>query len=96
MLKVKHERDCDCVVAGFRWHKKVIAPLWVHCSWDSSTMPVPCNMLAFARVSVWRSGGWQILKPYRKDALRLIRGAWAEEDSATDEGVKRMPGSQSR
>ncbi len=21
MLKVKHERDCDCVVAGFRWHK---------------------------------------------------------------------------
>src|SRR5215470_15580603 len=22
MLKIKHERDCDCVVAGFRWHKK--------------------------------------------------------------------------
>src|SRR5436305_511313 len=22
MLKVKHERDCDCVVAGFRWSKK--------------------------------------------------------------------------
>ena len=22
MLKVKHERECDCVVAGFRWHKK--------------------------------------------------------------------------
>ena len=22
MLKVKHERDCDCVVAGFRWHKR--------------------------------------------------------------------------
>jgi len=21
MLKVKHQRDCDCVVAGFRWHK---------------------------------------------------------------------------
>jgi ATP-dependent DNA ligase len=21
MLKVKHKRDCDCVVAGFRWHK---------------------------------------------------------------------------
>src|SRR6202158_1402038 len=21
MFKVKHERDCDCVVAGFRWHK---------------------------------------------------------------------------
>jgi ATP-dependent DNA ligase len=22
MLKVKHERDCDCVVAGFRWYKE--------------------------------------------------------------------------
>jgi ATP-dependent DNA ligase len=21
MLKVKHDRDCDCVIAGFRWHK---------------------------------------------------------------------------
>src|SRR5207249_2148831 len=21
MLKVKHARTCDCVVAGFRWHK---------------------------------------------------------------------------
>src|SRR5262249_5808417 len=21
MLKIKHARDCDCVVAGFRWHK---------------------------------------------------------------------------
>ena len=21
MLKVKHGRDCDCVVAGFRWHR---------------------------------------------------------------------------
>jgi ATP-dependent DNA ligase len=21
MVKVKHERECDCVVAGFRWHK---------------------------------------------------------------------------
>ena len=22
MLKIKHERDCDCVVAGFRWYKE--------------------------------------------------------------------------
>jgi ATP-dependent DNA ligase len=22
MFKVKHERECDCVVAGFRWHKQ--------------------------------------------------------------------------
>ena len=22
MIKVKHERTADCLVAGFRWHKK--------------------------------------------------------------------------
>ena len=22
MFKVKHERECDCVVAGFRWHAR--------------------------------------------------------------------------
>src|SRR4051812_33857889 len=22
MLKMKHERDCDCVVVGFRWHRE--------------------------------------------------------------------------
>src|SRR6185369_8858441 len=22
MLKVKHDRECDCVVAGFRWHAR--------------------------------------------------------------------------
>src|SRR5690606_21464212 len=22
MLKIKHERECDCVVGGFRWHKE--------------------------------------------------------------------------
>jgi ATP-dependent DNA ligase len=39
----------------------------------------------------------EFLKPYRKDALEAHPWkAWAEEDSATDEGVKRMPGGQSR
>ena len=33
MFKVKHERDCDCVVAGFRWHKKGEGRLLVHCCW---------------------------------------------------------------
>jgi ATP-dependent DNA ligase len=26
MVKVKHRRTADCVVAGFRWHKKSLAP----------------------------------------------------------------------
>lgn len=26
MLKIKHERDCDCVVAGFRWYRKTEQP----------------------------------------------------------------------
>jgi ATP-dependent DNA ligase len=33
MLKVKHERDCDCVVAGFRWHKKGEGGRSGRCSW---------------------------------------------------------------
>ncbi len=37
MLKVKHERDCDCVVAGFRWHKAARAMSARYC-WVFSMM----------------------------------------------------------
>ena len=37
MLKVKHERDCDCVVAGFRWYKEAAEGRSVRCCWDSTT-----------------------------------------------------------
>ena len=40
MLKVKHERDCDCVVAGFRWHKKGTALRSARCCWDCLMMQV--------------------------------------------------------
>ena len=33
MIKVKHERDCDCVVAGFRWHKRRPSRDWVVTAW---------------------------------------------------------------
>jgi hypothetical protein len=37
------------------------------------------------------------LKPYRKDALDGHPWkAWADEESTTEDGVKRMPGGQSR
>ena len=55
MLKVKHERDCDCVVAGFRWYKKGDAtPSAPFCS-ASMTMPALSSTSAFAPVSLRRS-----------------------------------------
>ena len=33
MLKVKHERDCDCVVAGFRWYKDAEDKASARCCW---------------------------------------------------------------
>ena len=57
MLKVKHERDCDCVVAGFRWHKKGERTLSARCCWAFSTIPALCSMSASARASPRRSAG---------------------------------------
>jgi len=43
MLKVKHERDCDCVVAGFRRHKKGDGSVG-RCCWVFTTMADGCSM----------------------------------------------------
>ena len=44
MLKVKHERDCDCVVAGFRWHKGGEGTAVGSLCWGCTTMRVCCSM----------------------------------------------------
>ena len=99
MLKVKHERDCDCVVAGFRWHKKgdrtLVGSLLLGLFDDAAALQ---HVGVCASFSMEKRGELaEFLKPYRKDALEAHPWkAWAEEDSATDEGVKRMPGGQSR
>ena len=71
MLKVKHERDCDCVVAGFRWHKDGRERRSGRCCWGFMTMRARCSMWAYARVSQQekRRELVEFLAPYRENAL---------------------------
>jgi ATP-dependent DNA ligase len=97
MFKVKHERDCDCVVAGFRWHKKgertAVGSLLLGLFDDSGTLHhvgVCASFSAEKRLELT-----DFLAPYRKDALteHPWRG-WASPE--TGDGEHRMPGGQSR
>ncbi len=76
MLKVKHERDCDCVVGGFRWHKKVRAPLSARSCLACSTIPGRCSTLEFAPASQWRNGvsWWSSWLPSGRTLSQIIRG----------------------
>ena len=95
MLKVKHERDCDCVVAGFRWYKKgdrtLIGSLLLGLFDDKGDLQhvgVCASFSAAKRLELA-----EFLKPYRKDALlNHPWKAWAEHAGE----VGRMPGGQSR
>src|SRR3954469_22844256 len=99
MLKVKHERDCDCVVAGFRWYKKGDRTLV-----GSLLLGLYDNAGALQHVGVCASFSAkkraelaEFLEPYRKNALADHPWkSWAEADAAAAAGVQRMPGGQSR
>jgi ATP-dependent DNA ligase len=99
MLKVKHERDCDCVVAGFRWYKKgdrtLIGSLLLGLFDDAGALQhvgVCASFTAKKRLELA-----EFLSPYRKDALAAHPWKqWAEVGIESDKGVKRMPGGQSR
>ena len=99
MLKVKHERDCDCVVAGFRWYKKgdrtLIGSLLLGLFDDSGALQHVGVCASFSAAK--RKELAEFLEPYRKDALANHPWrAWAEAEAVTGDGVKRMPGGQSR
>jgi len=99
MLKVKHERDCDCVVAGFRWHKKgdrdLVGSLLLGLFDDAGALQHVGVCASFSTEK--RRELVEYLKPYRKDALAAHPWKhWAEEVTEGGEGVKRMPGGQSR
>ena len=99
MLKVKHERDCDCVVAGFRWHKKgdrtLVGSLLLGLFDDGGSLQHVGVCASFSTEK--RRELADFLKPYRKDALAAHPWkGWADASSATDEGIKRMPGGHSR
>jgi ATP-dependent DNA ligase len=96
MLKVKHERDCDCVVAGFRWHKKGDGSvgsllLGLHDAGGRlQHVGVCASFTTEKRVELAN-----FLAPYRANAL--ANHPWREwaGDGAGD-GGQRMPGGMSR
>src|SRR6185312_15817306 len=99
MLKVKHERDCDCVVAGFRWHKKgdgtAVGSLLLGLFDDAGVLQhvgVCASFTAQKRIELV-----EFLAPYRQNALENHpwRG-WAEHAGPDASPPSRMPGGQSR
>src|SRR5215813_9872407 len=98
MLKIKHERECDCVVAGFRWHKKgertMVGSLLLGLFDEAGSLQHVGVCASFSTVK--RKELVEFLKPYREDALAAHPWkAWA--DYASEDGEpKRMPGGQSR
>jgi ATP-dependent DNA ligase len=99
MLKVKHERDCDCVVAGFRWHKKgersAVGSLLLGLFDDSGALQHVGVCASFTEKK--RRELVEFLAPYRKNALAAHPWKnWAEQAPANGEGEQRMPGGQSR
>src|SRR6266852_5936065 len=99
MLKVKHERDCDCVVAGFRWHKKgertLVGSLLLGLFDGAGALQHVGVCASFSTEK--RQEVAEFLAPFRKDALANHPWKhWADQGNAADEAVKRMPGGQSR
>jgi ATP-dependent DNA ligase len=99
MLKVKHERECDCVVAGFRWHKQgdrtAVGSLLLGLHDDSGALQHVgvCASFTAAR----RRELVDFLAPYRLHALiGHPWKAWAESEAGERWAGHRMPGGQSR
>src|SRR5262249_18250158 len=94
MLKVKHERDCDCVVAGFRWHKgsdgTAIGSLLLGLYNDEGALEHVGVCASFTAAK--RKEMVTFLEPYRESALENHPWRqWAEWD-----GEQRKPGAGSR
>ena len=96
MIKVKHARTADCVVAGFRWHKNgpgVLVGSLLLGLYDAQGrlhhVGVTSSFTASTRRELARE-----LEPLRKDALAAH--PWREWAVAEGGGSTRMPGGQSR
>ncbi len=98
MLKVKHERDCDCVVAGFRWYKdaenEAVGSLLLGLHDKAGVLQhvgVCASFTAEKRRELVQS-----LIPYRKNAM--AKHPWKKwaENGGSDGVEQRMPGAQSR
>ena len=99
MLKIKHERDCDCVVAGFRWHKdaqgSAVGSLLLGLyDGEGSLQHVGVAASFTAKV---RRELVDRLAPYREGAL--VDHPWkfdAAPRAEAPDGAARMPGGYSR
>jgi ATP-dependent DNA ligase len=99
MLKIKHERDCDCVVAGFRWHKKgegtLVGSLLLGLYDDNGTLHHVGVCATFTEKK--RRELVEYLAPYRSGALDDHPWkSWAQHEAVETDAGQRMPGGQSR
>jgi ATP-dependent DNA ligase len=96
MLKIKHERDCDCVVGGFRWHKDgngtAIGSLLLGLYNPSGKLQHVGVCASFTAAK--RKELVTFLAPYREGALR--DHPWADWANEAAQASDRMPGGQSR
>jgi ATP-dependent DNA ligase len=95
MIKVKHSRTADCVVAGFRWHKVgkgTVGSLLLGLYDKKGTLHHVGVTSSFTMEA--RRGLAKELAPFRKDALK--DHPWREWASAESHMTTRMPGGQSR
>ena len=94
MFKIKHARTADCVVAGFRWHRKepgVIGSLLLALYDDNGTLHHVGVTSSFTMAT--RKALVEELKPLRENAL--ASHPWREWAEAVGDG-QRMPGGHSR
>ena len=94
MLKIKHARTADCVVAGFRWHKSgvgIVGSLLLGLYDDRGVLQHVGVTSSFTMTT--RKQLAAELEPLRVDAMK--RHPWKEWAQAS-ESLERMPGGQSR
>jgi len=99
MLKVKHERECDCVVAGFRWHKRgektAVGSLLLGLYDERENLEHVGVCASFTDAK--RRELATFLAAYRENALDGHPWrAWAEAQPATEAEAHRRPGMASR
>jgi ATP-dependent DNA ligase len=95
MVKVKHARTADCVVAGFRWHKAgegIVGSLLLGLYDDAGVLHhvgVTSSFTLERRRALARE-----LEPLRRNAMK--GHPWREWANAASHEATRMPGAQSR
>jgi ATP-dependent DNA ligase len=99
MLKIKHQRTADCVVAGFRWHKNGpdthVGSLLLGLFDDTGTL----HHVGVTSSFTWdrRAALVAELEPLRTNALEGHPwGEWAEWAAAAEASGQRVPGATSR